>query len=284
MAVGAADRVGDALGAAIDALEAAGVESPRLDAELLLEAASGVDRARLIAEPKAGVDPAAARKFGAMVRRRIRREPVPYVLGRRWFRRLELRVDSRALIPRPERELMVEAGVEVEPARVLDVGTGSGAVALALAAELPRAEVVATDTSPGALALARENAARLGLDGRVRFEAGTLPKGALFDLLVANLPYVAEPEWQGLAPEIRDWEPREALLAGADGLDAIRGLLAELGASEHPLADVVALEVGVGQAVKVGEMLAEAGYPNVEVRNDLAGIPRVLVGRRWDGH
>ena len=282
-AVAAADRAGDALAAAIDALAAAGVESPRLDAELLLSDASGIDRTRLIADPDCGIEPGAARAFGQMVRRRLRREPVAYILGRRWFRDLELLVDSRALIPRPETELLVEVGVELGVARVLDVGTGSGAVALALAAELPDAEVVATDSSPAALDLAAENAARLGLGGRVRFEPGTLPGDGTFDLLLANLPYVAEPEWGSLAPEIRDWEPRGALLAGADGLDAIRSLLAELGeraAQATPAADVVGLEVGAGQAAMVEEMLIEAGYPNVEVRADLAGIPRVVIGRR----
>ena len=282
-AVAAADRAGEALAAAIDALAAAGVESPRLDAELLLSDASGIDRTRLIADPDCGIEPGAARAFGQMVRRRLRREPVAYILGRRWFRDLELLVDSRALIPRPETELLVEVGVELGAAQVLDVGTGSGAVALALAAELPDAEVVASDSSPAALDLAAENAARLGLGGRVRFEPGTLPGDGTFDLLLANLPYVAEPEWGSLAPEIRDWEPRGALLAGADGLDAIRSLLAELGeraAQATPAADVVGLEVGAGQAAMVEEMLIEAGYPNVEVRADLAGIPRVVIGRR----
>ena len=281
--VGTADSIGDALGAAVDALSAAGVDSPRLDAELLLAAAAATDRERLLAEPEAPLAPEAGWAFGQMVRRRLRREPVAYILGRRWFRDLELRVDSRALIPRPETELLVDVGVELRPRQVLDVGTGSGAVALALAAELPGADVVATDSSPAALDLAAENAARLGLAGRVRFEPGTLPGDGRFDLLLANLPYVAEPEWGSLAPEIRDWEPRGALLAGADGLDAIRSLLAELGeraAQATPAADVVGLEVGAGQAAMVEEMLIEAGYPNVEVRADLAGIPRVVIGRR----
>ncbi len=285
-AVASPDRVGDALAAAIDALTAAGVESPRLDAELLLAYASGIDRARLIADPQAGLEPRAARAFGELVRRRLRREPVAYILGRRWFRDLELRVDSRVLIPRPETESLVEIGVELRPRRVLDVGTGSGAVALALAAELPETEVVATDSSPAALGLAGENATRLGLAGRVHFEHGTLPAAGRFDLLVANLPYVAGAEWAALAPEIRKWEPREALLAGADGLDAIRALLSELQDREErdaPVADAVALEVGAGQAPTVAEMVAAGGFPNTHVRDDLAGIPRVVIGRRGKG-
>ncbi len=286
-AVRASDRVADALGAAIDALAAAGVESPRLDAELMLAAAAGTERARLIAAPEAGVEPAAARAFGAMVRRRLRREPLAYILGGRWFRDIELRVDSRVLIPRPETELLVEIGVELAPARALDVGTGSGAVALALAAEVDGVEVVATDSSPGALALAAENAARLGFAERVSFAPGMLPEERGFDLLLANLPYVAEADWPGLAPEIRDWEPREALLAGADGLDAIRELLqalSEATLSGKPLAEALALEVGARQAARVEEMVAAAGYPRTEARDDLAGIPRVVIGRRTDGH
>ena len=262
----------------MDALAAAGVESPRLDAELLLAAAAGTDRARLIAEPGAALAPAAGREFGAMVRRRLRREPVAYILGRKWFRHLELEVDDRVLIPRPETELLVEVGLYLKPRRALEVGTGSGAVALALAAELPGVEVTATDSSPAALHVARANAERLGLGQRVSFELGMLVAHGGFDLLLANLPYVAEDDWRRLQPEIRDWEPREALLAGADGLSAIRDLLVVLG--ERSIADTVALEVGAGQAPAVGELLAKAGYPRTETRPDLAGIERVVLGRR----
>ena len=281
--MGTADSVADALAASVDALTAAGVESPRLDAELMLAEATGTDRARLIAEPGAALEPPASRAFGAMVRRRLRREPVAYILGRRWFRDIELRVDHRVLIPRPETELLVEVALELEPRRALDVGTGSGAVALALAAELPAAEVVATDSSPEALQVARENAARLGLAERVGFAAGTLPSQGGFDLLLANLPYVADGDWPQLAPEIRDWEPRRALLGGRDGLDALRALLADLRepqAAARPYTAAVALEVGAGQADAVAAMLADAGFPLTETRDDLAGIGRVVLGRR----
>ncbi|MGH3370101.1 MAG: hypothetical protein ACRDPR_08870, partial [Nocardioidaceae bacterium] len=143
----AAGSVRDALGAAADALRAAGVGTARLDAELLLAAATGWDRARIAAEPDAGVLPASARTFGQMVRRRLRREPVAYILGRRGFHHLEVEVDPRVLIPRPETELLVELAIELRPGSVLDVGTGSGAVALAVADALTGAEVIATDTS-----------------------------------------------------------------------------------------------------------------------------------------
>jgi release factor glutamine methyltransferase len=263
-----------ALGAATDALRAAGVEDPRLDAELLLAEAMGVDRATLVAEG-ADVAPPAARRFGEMVRRRLRREPVAYILGRRGFRRIELAVDRRVLVPRPETELLVEVALEREPASLLDVGTGSGAVALAIAEELPGCEVTATDTSAPALDVARENAERLGLAGRVRFLLGTVPEGRSFELIVANLPYIAAPDWPSLPPEVRDWEPHEALLAGADGLDAIRALLTV------PLrAGAVALEVGEGQAGAVAELVREAGFGAVQTRQDLAGIERVVIGER----
>ncbi|HWA54502.1 MAG TPA: peptide chain release factor N(5)-glutamine methyltransferase [Solirubrobacterales bacterium] len=266
----------EALTASTDALRAAGIDEPRLDAELLLAAATGWDRARLIADSEAEIPPAASRRFAEMVRRRLRREPVAYILGRRGFRRLELAVDPRVLIPRPETELLVELALEVDPASVLDVGTGSGAIALAIADELPRCAVTAVDTSAAALELARLNAERAGLASRVDFALGTLPptKGG-FELVVANLPYVSEAEWDGLQPEVREWEPREALLAGADGLDAIRAVVPALAGS----AEVLALEVGAGQAGAVGELLFAAGFGAIETRADLAGIARVVIGR-----
>jgi release factor glutamine methyltransferase len=280
----AASSVGDALPAAVDALAAAGVENPRLDAELLLAEATGLDRARLAADPATAVDGPAARAFGQMVRRRIRREPVAYILGRRGFRRIELMVDPRVLIPRPETELLVEVALQLRPGRVLDVGTGSGAVALAVAEELPGCEVVATDTSEAALDVAAANANLLGLSERVRFELGTLPatdsaagRGERFDVILGNLPYVSEAEWEGLPPEIRSFEPREALVPGPTGLEAIEALLAALAREQRP--EVVALEVGQGQAGAVAELVADAGFREVEARRDLAGIERVVVGQ-----
>jgi release factor glutamine methyltransferase len=275
--VAAAGSVRDALAAATDALRAAGIEDPRLDAELLLSEATGWDRARLAAEPAAGVPPRAARAFGQMVRRRLRREPVAYILGRKGFRRLELAVDRRVLIPRPETELLVELALELEPSSVIDVGTGSGAVALAVVDETPEARVTATDSSPGALEVARANASRLDPDRRVAFTDETVPAGG-FDLLLANLPYVSEREWKGLAPEIREFEPREALVAGPRGTEAIEALLGELGARQLPGA--IALEVGAGQADSVAAMLRSASYSEIELRRDLAGIERVVLGGR----
>jgi release factor glutamine methyltransferase len=273
-----AGSVREALGSAADALAAAGVESPRLDAELLLAEATGLDRARLAAAAGDGVEASAGRRFGAMVRRRVAREPVAYILGRKGFRRLELAVDRRVLIPRPETELLVEEALELGPGRVLDVGTGSGAVALAVADELPQAEVVATDTSLEALAVARANRDRLGLTDRVRLAEGSSWGEQGFDLVLANLPYVSEREWRGLAPEITRYEPRGALVAGPTGLEAIDRLLAAV-ATGDLAARAVALEVGAGQAATVAELIRRAGFERVERRSDLAGIERVVVGR-----
>jgi release factor glutamine methyltransferase len=278
--------VREALESAVDALAAVGVEDPRLDAELLLAEATGRSRAALVADPGAEVSPAAGRQFGEMVRRRLRREPVAYILGRKGFRRLELAVDPRVLVPRPETELLVELALELRPARVLDVGTGSGAIALAVADELPEAEVAATDTSPGALEVARANAQRLGLHERVRFLEGTLPDEGPFDLVLANLPYVAERDWPSLQPEVTKHEPREALLAGSDGLDAYRALIPECSGHFNRYANemtgALAVEVGEGQASAAAELMRAAGFGEVEVRADLAGIERVVLGH-WVG-
>jgi release factor glutamine methyltransferase len=267
----------EALSASIDALRAAGVEDPRLDAELMLAEATGWDRARLVANPEAEIPPAATRRFAEMVRRRLRREPVAYILGRRGFRYLDISVDPRVLIPRPETELLVELALELRPRSVLDVGTGSGALALAIAAELPDAAVSATDTSAGALAVATANAERLGLSARIDFFAGTLPPGGKeFDLVVANLPYVSEREWGDLRREVTEWEPGEALLAGPEGLDVFSAAVPTLAT----VARTLALEIGVGQAAAVGELLRTAGYRAIESRPDLAGIERLVVGRK----
>jgi release factor glutamine methyltransferase len=287
-----ASGVGEALSAATDALRAKGIEDPRLDAEVMLASASGRERAALIADSRATVEPAAARRFGEMVRRRLRREPVAYIVGAKGFRHLDLAVDRRVLVPRPETELLVEVALERRPARVLDVGTGSGAIGLAVAAELPDCEVVATDTSAGALTVARGNAVQLGLADRVEFVEGTIPAGRSFDLVLANLPYVAERDWASLQPEVTKWEPREALLAGPDGLGAYRALFAELTVrGKEPTSgltanggeggfEAIAVELGEGQAPAVAELMRDAGYAETEVRPDLAGIDRVVVGTR----
>jgi release factor glutamine methyltransferase len=254
----------DVLGAAVDAFTAAGVESPRLDPEQQVADALRVDRAALVIDPALPVPPAASRLLSERIRRRVAREPVAYILGRKGFRRISLAVDSRVLIPRPETELLVEVALALPPgARVHDVGTGSGAVALALRDERPDLRVSASDASPAAVAVARSN----GLSDC--FVHDGLPGGE-FDLVVANLPYVREDEWYGLAPEIRLWEPRMALVSGPDGLSAIRSLTA--GA---PSGTRLALEHAPDQGDAVAALLTGA-----ETLRDLSGRPRVTVGTR----
>jgi release factor glutamine methyltransferase len=269
--------VRDALDSALVALQAASVDTPRLDAEVLLADALGVTRSDLLARDLT-VEGAAVRRFQDAVRRRaVGREPVAYITGRRGFRHLELAVDPRVLVPRPETELLVEVGLELPAgARVVDVGTGSGAIALALKQERPDLDVVGTDSSADALTVARANAARLGLD--VGFVCADLLAGVgEVDAVLSNPPYVAERERASLAPEIARHEPPGALFAGADGLDVIRRLVPAAAGSG---ARLLAIEVGAEQAAAVRELVHDAGFAQVLARPDLAGIERVVVGTR----
>jgi release factor glutamine methyltransferase len=258
----------DALDAATTALEAAGCMSPRLDAELLIADALGMGRERLFLDPDMEIPPPAARVIAEHVRRRNEREPVAYILGKKGFRNLELKVDERALVPRPESELLVEAALDLpEGARVHDVGTGTGAIALALLDERPDLHVTASEVSEEAAELARENAQLLGLPLEVEVADG-LPPGE-YDLVIANLPYVRDDRWDVLMPEINRYEPRVALTGGADGLEHIRELVAAL-----PSGTRVALEHADDQAEAIREMLDDAvSYP------DLANWDRITVGR-----
>ena len=268
--------VREALDSAVIALGAAGVDTPRLDAEVLLAHALGIERLALLLDTEAPVRGAAVRTFQDAVRRRsVGREPVAYITGVKGFRHLDLRVDPRVLIPRPETETLVEAALGLaQSARVVDVGTGSGAVALALKDERPDLAVTATDASEDALAVARDNAARLGLD--VRFVHGDLLEGVgELDAVVSNPPYVevgAE-----LAPEIARHEPAQALYAGLDGLEVVRRLVAQAGERG---AVFLAVEVGAGQALAVEELARAAGFDRTERRADLAGIERVVTAWR----
>jgi release factor glutamine methyltransferase len=277
----ATSTVGDALEGATGAIEAAGVETARLDAELLLCEATGWDRARIAAEPDLRLPVGSSRVFSEMVRRRVRREPVAYIIGRKGFRRIELLVDRRVLIPRPETELLVEEAVSLareragEPLTVLDIGTGSGAIALAVADEIPNADVTGIDTSLDALRVAQTNCDRLGLGERVEFVSGGVSSLPLreFDLVLANLPYVSESEWDGLQPEIRNYEPHQALVAGPTGLEVIEALIERF--RRHWKPPAVAFEVGAGQAGRVMELLSSASYwPGT--RQDLAGVDRTV--------
>ena len=273
--------VREALDSAVIAIAAAGSDTPRLDAEVLLADALGIDRTALFTRPDREVKGPAVRAFQDAVRRRSAgREPVAYITGRRGFRHLDLAVDGRVLVPRPETELLVEIGIALraQGARVVDVGTGSGAIALALAQERPDLEVHATDSSADALDVARANAVRLGLDGAVTFHEGDLLAGVgEVDAVLSNPPYVAEGDRATLAPEITRHEPPGALFAGEDGLDVIRRLVP---AAAQGGARLLAIELGEGQAAAVAQLMHASGFVSVHARRDLAGIERVVVGTR----
>lgn len=276
MTISSGVPVRDALDSAVVAIGASGSTSARLDAELLLAHVLGVRRERLFLDGDLVVAGGQIRAYQDLVRRRaVERTPVAYLLGTRGFRRIDLAVDPHVLIPRPETEHLVEAALELpRGARVADVGTGSGAVALALADERPDLRIVATDISGDALAVARANAARLGLD--VEFAEGDLldaVDGPL-DAVLSNPPYVED--GAALPPDVARHEPAGALFAGPDGLDVYRRLVPQAAAR----APFLAVEVGAGQAGAVGALMRAAGFTRVEARPDLAGVDRVVVGVR----
>lgn len=265
-----------ALAVATAELRDAGCDTPRLDAELLLADAMGTTRTQLHLAPERELTRAESDRFAELLRRRRAREPVAYVLGTRAFRYIELRIDDRVLVPRPESEGLVEAGLKLPTgARVVDVGTGSGAIALALKHERPDLEVLGTDVSPDALVVARANAQALGLD--VTFVQGDLLDAVPGDLdaVLSNPPYVAKRDLDTLEPEVIA-EPDVAVFGGHDGFEIVRRLVP----AAVQRAPLVAIEVGMGMAQTVGGMLRDAGAAAVEVQRDLAGIERVVVGRR----
>jgi release factor glutamine methyltransferase len=260
-------------------LEQAGCPSPRVDAEWLVAHVIGGTRTALYAGDRALADSEVS-LLQSLTERRRAREPLAYVLGEWGFRGLTLAVDPRVLIPRPETEILVERCLEllqgVQTPRVLDIGVGSGAIALSIAAEREDARVIATESSPGALEVAEANKLRLGLDGRVELRRGDLVAGAAgpFDLVVSNPPYIAPDELDGLEPEVRR-EPVGALV----GVDRHAEIAEVAGNVLRPGAAVV-LEVGDGQAPAVADGLRVLGYENVVTTRDLAGCERVVEGRR----
>jgi len=272
---GAPTTLGALVRSAAARLEAGGSGSARLDAEVLIAHALGVARTDLFTDPLRQVDPAAVEPLLA---RRERREPVAYIVGTKAFRRLDLAVSPAVLVPRPETEHLVEAALGLPAgARVCDVGTGSGAVALALKQERPDLRVVATDVSREALAVAKANARYHELE--VELVLGDLLSAVegRIDAVVSNPPYVAESERETLPPDVLEFEPAAALFAGEDGLDVIRRLVPEAAARDVRF---LATEVGAGQATLVRQLLRNSGFEQVEAVHDLAGIPRVVVGWR----
>jgi len=271
--------VREALQGAVTAISAAGCDTPRLDAEVLLAHVLGVSRERLMIDDIEVIGPAVPAFRDAVRRRAAGREPVAYITGEKAFRTIDLHVDPRVLIPRPETELLVEVGLSLPSGtHVLDLGTGSGAIALALSAERPDLHMWASDVSADALAVARANGQRLGLD--VRWLQGDLLDGAPAEIeaVLSNPPYVAERDRLTLPPEIVRHEPEGALFAGPDGLSTIERLIGEVAA--RPRVRLLALEVGAGQAQAVAQVMRHAGFTAVERLTDLAGIERVVRGAR----
>jgi len=261
--------VAEALRLAERQLASAGVDTPRVDAELLLAHVLGVSRTGVYANDGREVPGS----FQVLLGRRCKREPLAYVLGEWGFRRLTLRTDARALVPRPETEIVVERCLELlrhqpEP-RVLDLGTGTGAIALAIADEHPGARVTAIDSSLDAVALARENAERLRLPVEVRV-GGLEAADGDWDLVVSNPPYVAPEEWDALQPEIREWEPRGALVG--------TGLHAEI--ARLAVTRRLVLEVGDSQAADVAATLRGLAFRDVTITRDLTDADRIVDGRR----
>lgn len=278
-------RIGELIDRAARRLVA--LPAPSLDAEFLFRGVSGATRAELLARAHEPAPPEVVLRFEAAVARRLEHEPLQYILGVAAFWRDEFVVNPAVLIPRPETEILVEAAATrlkpIQEPTFLDLGTGSGCIALSLLRELPRARALAVDISDRALAVASLNARRLGLDDRIDFAISRWFDGigppARFDAIVSNPPYVAHDHRPDLPPEVREFEPGLALYAEpADDLSSYRAIAAEARARLRE-GGLLALEVGQGQAGRVAALLAEAGFSELQSLMDLAGIPRVVLGR-----
>ena len=259
-----------------------GIEGGRLDAELLLSDTLKLDRVGLYLNYDRPLSAGELEAFRAGVGRRAKREPLQYIRGQAEFWSLPFAVTPAVLIPRPDTEVLVEEALKRAsgPCRILDVGTGSGAIAIALAHELPEAQVEGVDLSPAALAVARGNAERNGVAERLTLQAGDLRQlsGAGYDLVVSNPPYIPSSDLAGLMPEVRQFEPLLALDGGGDGLDAYRALATQALGLLRP-GGWLLLEVGIDQAAAVGELLRRAGLLEIFTRADYAGVERVVGGQ-----
>ncbi|MBM4297034.1 MAG: peptide chain release factor N(5)-glutamine methyltransferase, partial [Deltaproteobacteria bacterium] len=281
-------RLQDLLGQAGQTLARAGIDNAALDAEVLLGHALGLKREQLIVMADSPLGAAQAQRFQSLIERRLRREPVSYIIGKQEFWSLDFQVTSDVLIPRPETECVVEAALQFaaswprgDSMRVLDVGTGSGAIAVALAKELPSARIHGADVSPSALVLARRNAMLNGVGEQIDFCCGDLfaalgQSSPLFDLIVSNPPYIRRAEIAGLAPEVSQWEPRAALDGGTDGLEFYRRIAAAASPWLAPEGALV-LEIGADMGRQVCALFKQAGcYRDLTVLQDYAGRDRVV--------
>ena len=274
-------------------LKQRGIESPRSAAEILLACALGTDRVHLYMHHDQPLEKTELARFKGFIQRRLQREPVAYIVGRKGFWSLDLDVTPAVLIPRPETERLVEAALawlavrpDDRPARVLDLGTGSGAIVLALASEADRHRFFASDVSPEAVGVARHNAAATGFSERVRFFVGdwleTVRPFPVFDLIVSNPPYVGTHEWTGLQPEIVRYEPRRALDGDADGLRCYRAIVGEAHRRLRP-GGVLMLEIGCGQRRAVVHIAEQSGaYEAYGCLKDYGGHDRVVTMRKKD--
>lgn len=275
----------EALNLLAQAFRTAGIEDADVDARLLVGHALHLDRARLIAQSDRILEAREINVINALAARRLKREPVSRILGQKEFWSIALAITPDVLVPRPETETVVEGaldfvvrgGLRMEKLRILDIGTGSGALLLALLRELPNAIGTGTDISTAALKVARENAARCGVEGRCTFvvcDIASIVEGP-FDLLVSNPPYIAHDEIMSLAPEVKNYDPTVALDGGADGLAAYRAIAADAKRLLAPGARMF-VELGAGQEATVRDLFTNVGLTAGIARPDLAGIPRVL--------
>jgi release factor glutamine methyltransferase len=277
--------VAEAVRLMAQAFRLAGVEDAEIDARALLGHALELDRAQLISQSHRILEAREIEVASALAARRLKREPVARIVGRKEFWDQMLQVTPDVLVPRPETETLVEAaldfvvrgGLRMEKLRILDIGTGSGALLLALLGELPNATGIGTDISAGALEVARDNAERNGLAARSSFVECNIGEGVqgLFDLIVSNPPYIPRGDIAALLPEVRDYDPVVALDGGADGLDAYRAIATEARRLLAPGGRLI-VELGMGQEPAVRALFTKAGFSVGEARRDLAGIPRAL--------
>ena len=280
--------VHDILNESIKALEAADIPSARLDAEVLLSFCLGCDRLEFYKNPDMTISEAKLSTFRNLIARRLQCEPVAYITGRKEFWSFTLEVNNSVLIPRPDTEIIVEEALNIcrkidSPGiKILDIGTGSGAIALALASEITGAKVVATDISPAALNLAQKNATALGLKEKIYFQQGDLfePVDGIFDIIVCNPPYISAQDYEKLPAGVKDYEPQDALLAGKSGLEFYEKLIYQAAGFLQKNGWLL-LEIGAKQETGVRGIMEAAGiYDSVEMRKDYAGLPRVIKARR----